>query len=166
MYGSGGWELASNLQMEGLLDTFFDPTINWGIENQVNRQEIRSPAYSTNSTANQFINLFGDTRKHLSPQGYEDTLEQSMALFGKDADGDGRYNQVAVLDEFRQTRYHYYPSVAWVWADSWTTDSGSLERGVALVRNINVSAVPVPAAAFLFAPALLGFLGLRHRRRA
>ena len=29
----------------------------------------------------------------------------------------------------------------------------------------NVSAVPLPAAAFLFAPALLGFLGLRRKRR-
>ncbi|SFK74700.1 hypothetical protein [Methylophaga sulfidovorans] len=29
--------------------------------------------------------------------------------------------------------------------------------------SLNVSAVPVPAAAFLFAPALLGFMGLRRR---
>lgn len=30
----------------------------------------------------------------------------------------------------------------------------------------NVSAVPVPAALFMFAPALLGFLGLRRKTRA
>ena len=29
---------------------------------------------------------------------------------------------------------------------------------------VSVSAVPIPAALFLFAPALLGFLGLRHKR--
>ena len=29
--------------------------------------------------------------------------------------------------------------------------------------SLNVSAVPIPAAAFLFAPALLGFMGLRRR---
>jgi len=29
----------------------------------------------------------------------------------------------------------------------------------------NVSAVPVPAAVFLFAPALLGFLGFRRRAK-
>jgi len=29
--------------------------------------------------------------------------------------------------------------------------------------SLNVSAVPIPAAAFLFAPALLGFMGLRRK---
>jgi hypothetical protein len=38
--------------------------------------------------------------------------------------------------------------------------------GSFLVRDPALSAVPIPAAAFLFAPALLGFLGLRHKRRA
>jgi len=28
---------------------------------------------------------------------------------------------------------------------------------------MNVSAVPIPAAAFLFAPALIGFMGLRRK---
>jgi hypothetical protein len=28
----------------------------------------------------------------------------------------------------------------------------------------NVSAVPIPTAAFLFAPALIGFLGLRRKQ--
>lgn len=31
--------------------------------------------------------------------------------------------------------------------------------------SLNVSEVPVPAAAFLFAPALLGFLGLRRKAK-
>ncbi|MBL1321258.1 MAG: hypothetical protein COA63_009395 [Methylophaga sp.] len=31
--------------------------------------------------------------------------------------------------------------------------------------NINVSSVPIPAAAFMFAPALLGFLGLRRKAK-
>lgn len=33
-----------------------------------------------------------------------------------------------------------------------------------LVRNTSV--VPIPTAAFMFAPVLLGFLGLRRRQRA
>jgi hypothetical protein len=32
-----------------------------------------------------------------------------------------------------------------------------------MLDNVSVSAVPVPAAAFLFAPALLGFMGLRRK---
>ena len=35
--------------------------------------------------------------------------------------------------------------------------------GSFLVRNTTLIATPIPAAAFLFAPALLGFLGLRRR---
>jgi hypothetical protein len=31
--------------------------------------------------------------------------------------------------------------------------------------SLNVSAVPIPAAAFLFAPALLGFMGLRRKAK-
>ena len=34
---------------------------------------------------------------------------------------------------------------------------------IATIELTNVSAVPVPAAAFLFAPALLGFIGLRRK---
>lgn len=33
------------------------------------------------------------------------------------------------------------------------------------INTMNVSAVPVPAAAFLFAPALLGFMGLRRKAK-
>lgn len=36
---------------------------------------------------------------------------------------------------------------------------------IATIELTNVSAVPVPAAAFLFAPALLGFMGLRRRAK-
>jgi hypothetical protein len=40
--------------------------------------------------------------------------------------------------------------------------------GSFLVRDngVAISAVPIPAAVLLFAPALLGFLGVRHKRRA
>lgn len=34
-----------------------------------------------------------------------------------------------------------------------------------MLDNVSVSAVPIPAAAFMFAPALLGFLGLRRRAK-
>jgi len=34
-----------------------------------------------------------------------------------------------------------------------------------LLDNVSVSAVPIPAAAFMFAPALLGFMGLRRKAK-
>ncbi len=45
----------------------------------------------------------------------------------------------------------------------WTTTGGrSVNTGI---DNIRINAVPIPAAAFMFAPALLGFLGLRRRAK-
>jgi hypothetical protein len=41
--------------------------------------------------------------------------------------------------------------------------TGGDNQGVVLDDISVVSAVPVPAAAFLFAPALLGFMGLRRK---
>jgi hypothetical protein len=67
------------------------------------------------------------------------------------------------------------------WSDDWTvfttslflSDDAKIQFNVlggdnvgVLVDNISVSQVPVPAAAFLFAPALLGFMGLRRRKAA
>jgi hypothetical protein len=34
-----------------------------------------------------------------------------------------------------------------------------------LVSNSTISAVPVPAAAFLFSPVLIGFMGLRRKQK-
>ena len=45
------------------------------------------------------------------------------------------------------------------------SDSGALHYGSYLIRD-SISAVPIPAAAFMFAPALLGFLGLRRRAKS
>ena len=45
----------------------------------------------------------------------------------------------------------------------WTTTNGrQVNTGI---DNIRINAVPIPAAAFMFAPALLGFLGLRRRAK-
>ncbi len=44
--------------------------------------------------------------------------------------------------------------------------AGSVDRTFLTWTSSNVSAVPVPAAVFMFAPALLGFLGFRRKMRA
>jgi hypothetical protein len=64
------------------------------------------------------------------------------------------------------------------WSDSWTTfnfvvntnggerlyiGSNSTDNVGLILDNVSVSAVPVPAAAFLMAPALIGFIGLRRK---
>ena len=45
-----------------------------------------------------------------------------------------------------------------------TKKLGIREENLSILKyDVSVSAVPVPAALFLFAPALLGFLGLRRK---
>ena len=46
-----------------------------------------------------------------------------------------------------------------------TLNSASLGNLVLGSAGSVVSAVPIPAAAFLFAPALLGFMGLRRKAK-
>jgi len=45
------------------------------------------------------------------------------------------------------------------------TGGVSTQDHIKLVLNTGVSEVPIPAAAFMFAPALLGFMGLRRRAK-
>lgn len=47
----------------------------------------------------------------------------------------------------------------------WDGFSGDNTEFVTVSIDNNVSAVPIPAAAFMFAPALLGFLGLRRKAK-
>ncbi len=53
-------------------------------------------------------------------------------------------------------------NVAGIETDRFNFDNFS---SIATIELTNVSAVPVPAAAFLFGPALLGFLGLRRKAK-
>lgn len=50
-------------------------------------------------------------------------------------------------------------------AAGFANDYSDADTGAFLVRDSSVSAVPVPAAAFLFAPALIGFAALRRRKQ-
>lgn len=55
------------------------------------------------------------------------------------------------------------------YADRYTTSgqySDYLGSWLLVSDSVPVSAVPIPAAAFMFAPALLGFLGLRRKARS
>ena len=47
----------------------------------------------------------------------------------------------------------------------WDSNSHDNTEFVTVSIDNNVSAVPIPAAAFMFAPALLGFMGLRRKAK-
>lgn len=73
---------------------------------------------------------------------------------------------------YSSTIYNYtYPALSNSSVAPYTSTASSdlafSALGSFLVRDNGgaISAVPIPAAVLLFAPALLGFLGLRHKRR-
>lgn len=72
------------------------------------------------------------------------------------ADENGVVSQVGGL------AFASFLNVAGIETDRFNFDNFS---SIATIELTNVSAVPVPAAAFLFGPALLGFLGLRRKAK-
>jgi len=72
-------------------------------------------------------------------------------------------NQLPTALDLKQTILFGHIVITEVAADP---DYAAKDFGSYLVRNYKqISAVPVPAAAFMFAPALLGFMGLRRKAK-
>ena len=55
--------------------------------------------------------------------------------------------------------------VNWVFGDTLSNYVSGDDGYIVANASVSVSAVPIPAAAFMFAPALLGFLGLRRKAK-
>lgn len=62
--------------------------------------------------------------------------------------------------------FFFHGDNAYFTTDSLAVDDKFFDVTITNVSAAPVSAVPIPAAALLFAPALLGFLGLRRRKLA
>jgi len=165
IYESDGWKLASNEQMERIFDAFFDPAMFGNDENVSYDQFLVDTPNSTDSSSNKFINLFGDTYKAGGlTYNYGDPFEAAGALFGSDTDKDGLYNLAYIYDEYTHRNTSRIQGRSQINKDSQLDNYKAVNFGIALVKqDIQVSAVPVPAAAWLFAPALLGFIGLRRK---
>ncbi|MEC9412458.1 MAG: hypothetical protein VX829_07245 [Pseudomonadota bacterium] len=80
------------------------------------------------------------------------SLAGATLRFNNGVDGIQLFN---ITGDFSFTAMIYQGYTAWV-------DIIDATRNV-FKYDVSVSAVPVPAALFLFAPALLGFLGLRRK---
>jgi hypothetical protein len=105
------------------------------------------------------INLLGNT----SPVG-QSNFDYTLGLLHEDSPFSGLFISAILFDligdpapgsdqsDFSQARYH----------------QAIVQNNVGsfLIRaSISVSPVPIPAAAFMFAPALLGFMGLRRKAK-
>jgi hypothetical protein len=71
-----------------------------------------------------------------------------LSNFNTRAEIGDTYNSILVSDFYSASGKHSDQAISWL-----------------LVSNSTISAVPVPAAAFLFAPVLIGFMGLRGKQK-
>ena len=162
----GGWSIASNLQMAELFNAFdFGITFD---SDESTYQDVSTP-YTVGDLSNgpheSFILMFGDT---YAASGMEycyggECAEYASALFGTDADGDTFFNSAYVRGDYNSGGTLIDAKAIW-YDDSYSSAFVVDAMGVALVRD--VSAVPVPAAAWLFGAGMLGLIGVARRKKA
>jgi hypothetical protein len=111
-------------------------------------------AYFTIIPALNTDGLFGDnSADHVDAAWFLSDESQEvgrvrLSNFNTRAEIGDYYNSIYVSDFFSASGKHSDQAISWL-----------------LVSNSTVSAVPVPAAAFLFAPVLIGFMGLRGKQK-
>jgi hypothetical protein len=166
-----GWQFATGSQFLTMVNNFADTAFT----------SFTDYNYVNEGIADNLVMLLGDTYA-----SYFKVLNQGLTpdQYYNSSPGNSRSFTLGFLKDVYDSNVPY---IAWLldhpehdpslrdfakaWAGFRRADLGYLDIGSFLVRSSDyappsVSAVPIPAAAFLFAPALLGFLGLRHKRRA
>jgi hypothetical protein len=108
-----------------------------------------------------FLPAFGETydASYGYPEGEGMDYTYGLLL---DLDPTGNHYLAIILDD---DRTFDHPDTSDIYGSNNLPDYAIYNIGSYLVRD-TIPTVPVPAAAFMFAPALLGFLGLRRKRRA
>jgi len=175
-YQSSGWKLASNQQMAGLLTDF-----SGGFTFTETENTFQGTNAIPSELALGFQRLFGLTYSYsYSGSSYYSSATKTYALFGSDNDKDDYFNMASSVyykddNKKRECSWTGYCYNTWetkvttglsIFSDheSYAADSKINWSGIALVKDMSsVSAVPVPASAWLFMPALLGLISLRKR---
>ena len=161
MYETEGWRLASNEEMVQLLEDFNFMTGFTAIEGNTLDTGLGLLAGDSYLPYLRFFELFGITNVDACPH---DSCDTSLAVYGSDEDNDNYVKHATVaIDLIGEDDYG---SVT-LYRDSQNLDDyyhgSDYESGVALVR---ISAVPVPAAVWLFGSGLIGLIGLARRKKA
>jgi hypothetical protein len=165
-YSADGWRLATNTEMATLLNTWFN---RWSIDpkftasENITQQYNLDKHYTGSSPADYFFLIFG---RSYFDSTYISPFEGIKALYGADLNGNNKYNKAEIQDSWIYSSTSYGPGFVKLNWDGYSPEWELNQTGVALVRDIQISSVPVPASAFMFAPALLGFLALRRKLRA
>jgi len=106
--------------------------------------------------AAEFLGLFGTTKSYQATNSYNDLVF-------------GMLEQIDGLVPFGQLGTQQYQfgtnAYAYNWDVFYTLESTDPTLGSFLVSDTLI-ATPIPAALFMFAPALLGFFGFRRKMQA
>lgn len=184
MYSDQGWRLASNTDVTKLVNTHIsvngisrpNPPLNVSDDED---ESFSSLDYSTHAGFGIFTDDLGLTTEFEVTDPYSIVLGRefihSTALFGSDNDGDGLYNLIDFFIE--QDPIVGSLSLLSISSDLFSrTEAVAFEEqfargetyirssGVALVRDIDVTPVPVPSSLVLFSSGLM-MLGIWRRRK-
>ena len=158
-YSGDGWRIATQSEMATLFNTFkFGEADGFIFDSFKDTSQtatfINQPSEASDS--NDFIDLFGVTAAN--PIGTEDDpWRKSEALFG----GFGECcSRARVIDDWTSLTMGPRPGRADMGR---ATYGASPEQGIALVR---LSAVPIPAAIWLFSSGLIGLMGIARRKKS
>jgi len=167
LYAAEGWRLASNVEMVQLMENFNFSTGLTAIE----EIDVETPLEYLEGDSYlpylRFFELFGIT--NYDAYTY-DSVDASQAVYGSDDDNDNYIKHAAV--SIHQIGEEYglaggggdYGNVI-LSSDGFCLDceyhGSDYASGVALVR---ISAVPVPAAVWLFGSGLIGLIGIARRK--
>lgn len=164
-YSSDGWRIATLGEMVGLFNTFFEPNFV-AVENNTRQESIGAAATGLLDTPayDDFVTIFGATFVPASNVEGLDPYRLTEAHFGTDDNNNGSYGRAQVAGDYQQNNGVDLDALAWLYGEisTSTLNTGSSGIGVALVRE--TSAVPVPAAAWLFGSALAGLMTWRKSR--
>jgi len=171
-YEGGGWRYAANDEVVSMLSSWMPNIPGMCTAVAPDRCWLAADVDAEFGTyynlAFEFFNSFGLTNTYISTDEPWREFFQASGVY-KDADNNLSLSTVAVATGINDDPYYdpYQSSVQWyvgyppnsVWSDS------SVEHvGIYLVRD--VSAVPIPAALWLFGSGLIGLIGLARRKKA
>ena len=172
-YGTG-WQLATNVQMAALFNTFgLGATEPWDTNENTGQwaENYDGPATEDVNTDPelQMVSLFGSTDPdNVDSRGSEDPADITGALFGNDSDGDDLFNYAIVIDDFAVKYVRSFAGRTILSSDGYSADylrsaSGASGIGIAFVRAPQASTdVAEPG---IIALMLLGLFGLTVRRK-
>lgn len=159
----GNWRIATTADIHSLFNNFFlSYDYTWELPSSIkDTLNLGGKAYSV-TPANHFISLFGENwRSSGYSKGIDDKYRHSRAIFGCGDIVSNMCGRVAVNDAWSYAHNASHPGQAIRdRANLGSLDSFDGAGGIALVRS--TSAVPLPAAGWLFISAIAAlFMGNR-----